>query len=115
MAGIGESIIFPNPRDQHEEDLYNSLREFIDDVTKILNRGILFSDNMDARLVTFTSNATPDTEDTTAHGLGRVPTGFIVYSQNKAGSLYNGGTAHNATNIYTKCNVASVTFKVIVF
>ena len=57
----------------------------------------------------------PDTEDTTAHTLGKVPTGFFVISQDKAGSLYDSGTAFTATNIFTKCDVASVTFKIIVF
>lgn len=63
----------------------------------------------------FTSNGTPDTEDTIAHGAGATPVGLIILWQDKAGSLYQGpstGTAWDATNVYLKCSVASVTFKV---
>jgi len=112
---IGESVIFPKPRDRQEEDLYGVLSGFVHDVTRILNRGVVFEDNVDCAFVSFTSNATPDTEDTVAHGLGRVPTGYLVYSRDKAGVLYDSGTAFTASNIYLKCNVASVAFKLIVF
>jgi len=114
MSTIGESIVFPKPENQKEIDLYQSLHDFINDVSRILNGGIKFSDNVDCTLVSFTSNSTPDTEDTTAHSLGKTAIGFIVYDQDKAGSLYK-SKAHDSTNIYTKCDVASVAFKVIVF
>lgn len=114
MADI-KKVILPNPRDKHEIDLYNVIDTFINTVNVILDAGIIFGDNVDCDLVTFTTDATPDTEDTTAHSLGKVPTGFIVYSQDKAGSLYNSGTAFTSSNIYTKCDVASVEFKIIVF
>jgi len=114
MSEITKAIL-PKPQTQKEIELNNALQLFITSVVKILDRGISFGDNIDCKLVTITTNATPDTEDTTAHGLGKTPTGFIVYSQDKAGNLYNSGTAFTATNIYTKCNIASVEFKVIVF
>lgn len=95
--------------------LLKYLGERESNLKSILDRGIRFSDNMDVDLVSFTSNGSVDTEDTTAHSLGKVPTGIIVYSQDKAGSLYNSGTAFTASNIYTKCSVATVAFKVIVF
>ncbi len=108
------SLPKPDPDNQKEKDLYSVIDEFIRDVRRINNRGISIADNVDCKLITVSTNATPDTEDTTAHGLGKIPTGFIVYEQNKAGSLYKSKT-YTSTNIYTKCNVASVTFKVIVF
>ena len=115
MSEIGASIIFPKPRDRADEDLFNVLSEFTDDVIKILNKGILFSDNVDCELVDYTSNGTPDTEDTVVHGLGRVPVGFLVYSLDKAGIIYDGGTANTAVNLYLKCSVATVASKIIVF
>jgi hypothetical protein len=63
----------------------------------------------------FTTSATPDAENTIAHTIGSVPLGYIVVAQNKAGSLYqmdDTGTAWTSTNIYLKCDVASVTFLV---
>ena len=69
--------------------------------------------NISGQFQTYTSNATPDTEDTIAHTIGSVPLGYIVFTQNKAGSLYGTaslGTAWTSTNIYVKCSVASVAF-----
>ena len=69
--------------------------------------------NIEGQFQTYTSNATPDTEDTIAHTIGSVPLGYIVMTQNKAGSLYGTaslGTAWTSSNIYLKCSVASVTF-----
>ena len=115
MSELPTGWIFPHPTTQFEKDLLVTLEQHFRGVSKILDRGILFSDNVDCQLVTLTTSATPDAENTTAHGLGKVPTGFIVYSQDKAGSLYDGSTSNTATNLYTKCDVASVTFKIIVF
>jgi len=70
---------------------------------------------LNAKYQVYTSNATPDAEDTIAHGLGRTPVGFIVIDKDKAGDIYDGGTAWTDTNIYLKCAVASVTATVLVF
>lgn len=72
-------------------------------------------ENISGEFLTFTTSATPDAENTTAHTVGSVPIGFIVLHQDKAGSLYQGpttGTNWTASNIYTKCDVASVTFSI---
>lgn len=71
-------------------------------------------ENIDGRFQTITTNATPNTQDTLAHGLGSVPIGYIVVNQDKAGSLYDSGTAWTSTNMYFKCDVASVTFTIFV-
>jgi len=112
---IGQNIIFPEPRNQHEKDLFSVMGSGFNDIIRILDKGILFTDNVDCQLVSFTSNAVADTEDTVAHGLGKIPTGYFVYSRDKAGVLYDGGTSWTSSNIYVKCNVASVAFKIIVF
>ena len=65
----------------------------------------------------FTTSGTPDAENTIAHGLGAIPVGYIIMGQDKAGSLYqldDTGTAWDTTNIYLKCDIASVTFKVFI-
>lgn len=62
---------------------------------------------------TYTSNVTPNTEDTLAHTVGSVPIGYIVMTQDKAGSVYGTaslGTAWTGSTIYLRCDVASVTF-----
>lgn len=96
-------------------DLLTTLGEAFKNLTDILNRGISISDNLDCRLVTVTTDLTPGTEFSVAHTLGKVPTGYIVYGQNAAGSVYDGTTANTKTALYLKSDVSSKTFKVIVF
>ena len=70
-------------------------------------------ENLAGEFQLFTSNATPDTEDTVAHTVGAIPVGRIILYQDKAGSLYQGpttGTNWTSSNVYFKCDVASVTF-----
>lgn len=81
----------------------------------ILDGGISFEDNVDVELITFTSSATPDAENAVAHTLGKIPTGFLVYSLNKGAVVYNGTTANTKTQIFLKVNVASTTIKAWVF
>ena len=69
-------------------------------------------ENISGEWQVFTTNATPDTEDTIAHTIGAIPQGYIVVSQSLAGSLYLGTTAWTATNVYFRCSVASVAVKV---
>jgi hypothetical protein len=72
-------------------------------------------ENIQGEFQQFTTSATPDAENTIAHGIGAIPVGYIILWQDKAGSLYQGpstGTAWTSSNIYLKCTVASVTFKV---
>lgn len=115
MTELGASAPLPQPRDMREADLFNTMQDFNNRLVAILNRGIKFSDNVDCVLITTTTSATPDAENTIAHTLGKLPVGYIVYSQDKSGSLYLGGTAWTSSNIYLKCNVASVAYKIIVF
>lgn len=112
---IGESIIFPRPRDTQEVELYTLLQRFSNDLMKILNGGIIFSDNVDCSIISFTSSGTPDAENTVAHTLGKIPDGYLICSQDKAGSLYKGASAWTSSNIYLKCNVASVVYTIIIF
>jgi len=69
--------------------------------------------NVEGEWQSYVSNATPDTEDTIAHTVGSVPLGYLVVTQDKAGSIYGTaslGTAWTSSAIYVKCSVASVTF-----
>lgn len=103
---------------------YNQLREFDRDLITalgnwaqvlmaILDKGISLPDNMDAAVVSYTSNVLANTEDTVPHSLGKIPTYFIVGDIDKGGVVYRGGTTFTSTNIYTKCTVASAAIKLI--
>lgn len=68
-------------------------------------------ENILGQFVTYTTNATPNTEDTVPHKLGSIPVGYIVVSKSKAGDIYQKattGTAWTNQNLYLKCTVASV-------
>lgn len=98
-----------------DDDILRYLNEEAEMLDVVLNGGIGLFDNLDSVGVEFTSSATPDAENTVAHTLGKVPTGYIVYSLDKGAVVYNGTTAWTATNIYLKVNTASVAVKIMVF
>lgn len=71
--------------------------------------------NISGEFQEFTTSATPDAENTIAHTIGSVPIGYVIMHQDKAGSLYQGpttGTNWTSSNVYLKCDVASVTFNI---
>lgn len=99
------------------------LQNDLDKIGRCLNGRVRFGrgtdgdrgENMMGEFQQFTTSATPDAENTIGHTVGAIPVGLIILWQDKAGSLYQGpttGTAWTSTNIYLKCSVASVTFKV---
>ena len=71
-------------------------------------------DNMFGVWKTYTSNATPNTEDAITHGVGLVPVGYLVFVQDKAASFYKSGTAWTTNQIFLKCSVASVTVTIFI-
>lgn len=115
MSELSQSLVFPRARNKQEEELYTVLQTYFNDITKILDGGIVYSDNFDVDIVSFTSDAVADSEDTVSHDLGKVPTGFHIINRDKAGILYDSGTSWTSSNIYLKSNLASTTYKIIVF
>ena len=115
MSSIS-SLFLPKSEDLKERQLFEAINKMYIELKTILNGGIRFDDNFDACMVTFTTS-TADAQVEVTHTLGKVPAGYIVYAQDKAGSLYTstGGTAWSTTKLYLKCSIASVTFKIIVF
>jgi hypothetical protein len=103
------------------ESQVRTLQENINKIFQCLQGRISFgtgddgqrNGNVEGEWQEFTSHAGADTEFAVAHGLISVPLGYLVVSQDKAGTLYqmhDTGTAWTTTNIYLKCNVASVRF-----
>lgn len=72
-------------------------------------------DNIAGQFVQFTTSGTPDAENIIPHTMGIVPVGYLVLWQSASGSLYQGPTGGTTDwdedNVYLKCSVASVTFK----
>lgn len=69
--------------------------------------------NVDGEWQQFTTSGTPNAENTIAHTIGSIPLGYLIVWRDKAAHLYQGpttGTAWTSSNIYLKCDVATVTF-----
>lgn len=115
MTELGSIAPFPQPRNSWEMDVLKTLQDFFNRIVAILNRGITFTENVDCVLVSFTSNGTANTEDAVSHSLGKIPTGFIVYSLDKAAVVYTSGTAWTSTTIYLKTSVLTTAVKIIIF
>lgn len=64
---------------------------------------------------TVAAPATPDTEFSIEHGLGFVPSGFLVMSKDRAADVYLSATAATEGVLYLKCDVADAVMKILVF
>ena len=95
-------------------DLIRMLDAQSSNLSAMFDKGISLSENVDAQILEYTTSATPDTEESVAHTLKRVPEGYIVVSVDKAGIIYQSG-AFTTTALLLKCNAASVAVKLIVF
>lgn len=98
-----------------DKDLLTALSNWSMVLKSILDGGISINDNMDMSQVTIVSHATPGTETGYSHGLGKVPTGYIVVGQTDAGIVYDGVTLNTKNTIYLKSDVSSVTFRILVY
>lgn len=97
----------------YDKQLLGELNRMAYNLVAILDGGISLSDNVDADVITFTSNAAPNTEDAIAHGLGKIPAHFVVTSIDKGGVVYKSATAATSTHIYLKTTVASAAVQIV--
>lgn len=84
-----------------EAPLYTA--KALDNVASILNNGIWPPDNFDAKTITLTFSSA-NTDTASMHGLGRVPTGYIVVGVNAAIVVYDGASANSAQLIYLRAS-----------
>lgn len=103
------------PKDDYQKDLERALDKFSQELTTLLNKGLRFSDNFDSYIGQVTTDPTPGTETAIAHGLKRVPSGFLVIQKNKPAHVYNGASAWTVDNIYVRSDVLSVTATLMIF
>lgn len=95
-------------------DLVRMLDTMASNLAALFDKGIGIPDNMDVQILDYVSNAAPDTQDSVAHTLKRIPTGYIVAGLDKAGIVYTSGAFTN-TALLLKCSVASAAIKLVVF
>jgi hypothetical protein len=90
------------------------------DVGNVVNGNISFgtpsdpgSANVEGFWYTGVTPSSANTEFAVTHNLGRVPTGFLVFSVDQAGILYRSVTTWTEQQIFLKSNVSSM--NVVVF
>lgn len=103
------------PESAFDQALEQELLSYSLELATLLNAGLKFSDNFNAEIKTYTTNAVANTTDAVTHTLKRVPSGFLVINLDKAGIVYDSGTAWTATTISLKCSVATTIVKVLIF
>ncbi len=118
---LGKSVVLNEKRSLQEQ--IRMLDFNLSKIFRAFQSRIRFGDGADAEegeniageFQQFTTSGTPDAENTVGHLVGAIPIGVMLMWQDKAGSLYQGpttGTNWTSTNVYLKCDVASVTFLV---
>jgi len=113
---IFPTVFSANPTEfrKFDKDLITVLGSLSNNLKLILDAGIDFDDNIDCVFITYTSNVVANTQDTIAHGLGKIPIGFVVIDRDKAGVVFRSGSS-TSVNLFLKCNVASTTMTLMVF
>jgi hypothetical protein len=112
---IRNRIRTSRPESEFDKSLEPELMSYTLELAKVINKGLKFTDNFNAEILTIADSGAAGSENTVGHGLKRVPTGFIVTSINKAGIVYLGASAWTSTNIYLKCNAANCAITILVF
>ena len=112
---IHARINTPKPESESEKQLFEELERYSRDLGRLLNKGLKFSDNFNMSIQSVTTDAVIGTETAITHTLGRVPSDFLIGSQDKAGTIYKGSSAWTATTIYIRGSVASITAKIYIF
>ena len=112
---IPQRLNMPQPETEFDRGLEEELTPYSIRLSKLLNGGLKFAENFNMAIKSVTTDGAAGTESAVAHGLGRTPSDFLVGSQDKAGTIYKGTTAWDATNIYVRGSVASITAKLYIF
>lgn len=95
------------------EELPRFLTLFGEQVARALNSGLDFETNFNSKFVSITFSAT-NTDTSVAHGLGRVPAGYIIIGLSAALTVYDGVGANTATNLFLRAS-ATGTARLLVY
>lgn len=85
------------------EDFSRFAARLFGEIQSILNSGILFTDNVNCRILGV-NFAASNTEVPVAHGLSKVPTGYILINASAAMSVYDSGSTNTDVTLYLKSN-----------
>lgn len=79
----------------------------LEELQRIVNGDLEFGANIKANIVNvnFTS---ANTQQAIGHGLGKVPSGYLMISSNAATQVYNGESGSSSSTIYLKSTQPAV-------
>lgn len=112
---IKSRIVTIEPETEFDKDLADALARYTAQLAILLNSGLKFADNFNMQITTVTTDSSAGTETAIPHTLGRVPSDFLVGSQDRAGSIFKGASAWTDENIYVQGSVASIAAKIYIF
>lgn len=95
------------------EDVPKYLAKYAEEISRILTNGVDFQTNFNGKLLSITFSAA-NSDTALTHNLGRVPTGYLVYSKSAALIVYDGSLGSSESVIYLRAS-APGTAGVIVF
>lgn len=96
-----------------EEEVKRWISIALDQIGQILNNGLSLTDNFNAKFITV-SFPVANSEVAAPHGLGRVPSSYIILGANAAMSVYDGTSTSTASVLYLKSSaVGSVRLMVV--
>lgn len=110
MSKITASFSFDQVK---PEEMPRYLTLFGDQVVRTVNGGLDFQTNFNGTVVSLTFSAT-NTDTSVAHGLGRVPTGYLIIGRTANMGIYNGAASNTATNLILRSSSVG-TASVLVF
>lgn len=98
----------------------SALQNMYQQTARVINKNLTFGspagkpDNMKGSWFDGITPAGVNTDFTVQHNLGYVPQGWLVLYQDKAASIYAGVTVWTKTQIFLRCNTASVHVRLFV-
>ncbi len=110
MSKITASADFDKVKDDEQARI---LALFGEQVLSVVNGNLDFATNINCKLMSI-SFATANANVSTAHSLGRQPTGYIVYQKSANLNVYD-GTSANTSSVINLRSSAAGTASMIVF
>lgn len=120
---IGMVVVKPMTLKEPIDKQVRQLDLFLDKVTLALQGRISFGnsddgnmgENMRGQFQVVADTGSADSELTIAHDLGYAPYGFILVKNDKAGVVYESGSAWTIDDVYLKCSAANSNITVFLF
>lgn len=98
---------------QDPEDVKRFTNIALEQIKQMLNNGLLISDNFNAKQLNITFSVA-NVDQAAIHGLGRVPTGYIVIGTTTALNVYDGASTSTSQVLYLRSS-ATGTARLVVY